>query len=95
MAVKHLMEIEFEDGTRARVTVDQRDHVAAEEADFFPSSLNQVTRHRYLAWSAAKRAGETDLTWPKFNKQVVSADVVTDGGDEQLDPTQPIQPLAG
>lgn len=95
MAVKHRIEIQFEDGTSQFVTVDQRDFVQAEEAGFFTGDSREVTRQRHLAWSAAVRQGVTILTWNAFNKKIVSADVVADGGDETLDPTRPTPPHAG
>lgn len=91
------------DSTPHRVVVDQRDFAKAEAMGLFSDSPQRVTRTRYLAWSAAHRAGVTKLPWPKFNdEQLVHAEVAPeyeapadDSAEPDLDPGRSDQTAGG
>ena len=82
-----------------RVLVDQRDLAAAEAEDLGPDCGRPLTRTRYLAWRAAKRAGVVSTPWPKFNEvECVQAEVAPDYQPDRpedrvddLDPGRPDQ----
>jgi hypothetical protein len=77
------------------VFVDQRD-LARAEADESGNVERPLTRNRFLAWSAAKRAGVVSCTWEKFNgHECIDATVSTSYKEEtdadqvdELDPGQ-------
>lgn len=91
------------DPTVHRVIVDQRDFAKAEAHGLFADTKQQVTRTRYMAWSAATRAGLTKLPWPKFNDDLlVNAEVAPeyevpadDSAEVDLDPGRPDQTAGG
>lgn len=85
-----------------RVIVDQRDFAAAEGAGYPDGDERRVVRIRYLAWSAARRAGVTKTTWSRFNdSECMHAEVdpgyddEDDGEGDSLDPGRPDQPAGG
>lgn len=94
------IELDGRDGL-IRVVADQRDIAAAEAADAYAD----MTRARFLGWSAAKRAGLYTGTWEKFNTheavEVVSGEITdrdaaaaAEAGDG-LDPGQAGQSAGG
>lgn len=67
----------MQDGAELSASADQRDLAAVEAADV----TGPISRLRYTAWSALRRAGGTRLDWPEFNAVCVEV-VGIDGGDE-------------
>jgi hypothetical protein len=69
-----------------RVDVDQRDFAAAEGAGLGPDCGKWVTRTRYLAWSAGRRAGHWSMPWKQFNDQLcLNAETAPDYEPEEAD----------
>jgi hypothetical protein len=97
--------LEMADGTEHTVTLDQRDHAAAEAEDLPATSSSRVTRMRFLGWSAGKRAGLLRMPWQQFNESsCVNVDVhpdwtapaeEDDESADHLDPGRPDQSAAG
>lgn len=79
-------EIEMDDGETFTVPGDQRDMARYEEQDFCDFARSNLTV-RYLAYSAAVRAGKIKLSWPQFKDRCVEARDPTAEG-RGLDPTQ-------
>jgi len=88
------LEVTLEDGTAFTAVADQRD-MAAWEAHPDNDGMRQLTVVRFLAWSAARRAGQYKGPWKAFNEQdcvqaidpEVSESDESDGeGEEGLDP---------
>ncbi len=46
----------------------------------------------FLAWSACKRTGQTDLKWEAFRDSLSALDMDTDAGGDVVDPTEVSDP---
>lgn len=70
----------MDDGTELIAYVDQRDRAAYEISPLYGADPepSEITRSRYFAWSALKRAGAISMDWPKFNLEQCAGTVVTD-----------------
>jgi hypothetical protein len=69
------MAVEMEDGKTWEVTADQRD-VARWEIQPFGGPLARMSEKlmtfgRFVAWSASKRQGLTDLSWEAFDNAAI------------------------
>lgn len=82
--------VELDSGDKIRVIADQRDLAAVEAREDVD---RQFTRIRFIAWHAAKRAGQYTGTWERWN----STDCVEAGDEDEaesgegLDPGRPEQ----
>jgi hypothetical protein len=89
------LHVELDDGTEYDVRADQRD-VAKWEMQPFGSSFFQVgfkphAFMRYVAWSGARRAEQTTLSWDQFDAQCVEVSDRTkpEAVADAEDPTSP------
>lgn len=81
--------VEMDNGEEFTVQVDQRDWAALEAQDIPESAAHMRTR--YLAYSAARRAGRVSIDWVRFNERdcVEAAVQETEDdseGEQGLDP---------
>jgi hypothetical protein len=86
------IEVHLDSGGTLDVQVDQRDY-AAWEAHPLNTGESYTIMQRFLAWHAAKRAGQVSSTWEAFNSKecvqalLKNAEQDEDGEDEEgLDP---------
>jgi hypothetical protein len=87
MAGRLKLGVEMADGRKYVVTIDQRDYATWEMQDFYREDRT-VTRMRFWAYCASVREKQTGLSWPKFNADLLLAEVAEDDVIE-VDPTQP------
>lgn len=90
------MTVEMDGGETWSVVADQRDiakwEVAPFGGPFTRFEDKAMTGCRFLAWSASKRQGRTQLDWEPFNDACIEAVPVEeepDGTDEAEDPGRP------
>jgi hypothetical protein len=82
----------MEGGEELTAVADQRDLAAVEAADM----PGPVSRLRYVAWSALRRAG-SKLPWEEFNARCIAVvevgEVGTDDGEDEqgLDPGRKVR----
>lgn len=75
----------FDDDTEIDVRFDQRDS-AAWEATALAKLGPGITQIRWVVWNAAKRAGQTTLTWDRWQKDVVEVSDVPNAEGETANP---------
>lgn len=87
--------VEMDDGTKHRITVDQRDLAAFEEQEFGCSytialTTKLFTMMRFVAWHALTRTKAIKMDWQSFKRDCV--EVVDADGLIEVDPTKSDQP---
>lgn len=85
-------DVEFDDGTVERVVADQRD-VARWEGHPQWAPDRPFLRSRFMAWSALKRQGNTNVSWERFNErdcaEVRVPEIDEEDGEGEQSPSPP------